>query len=265
MGTHFKRGFTIIETMLVLAITGVLIAGLLIGVGSSVSAQRYKDSVATFKSLLQDQYSQVTNVSNDRNSNWTCGSTADPAQSNGGIAPGQSDCVLLGRYVSIVGGSITQAVVVGFQNSKTAGASDIATIKANYTLGISTSSIATSSLEWGAQIAWPAKGSGAKKPTMPRSLAMLILRSPDSGTSYTFTSDDVNDIIAVNSATLKTMMVEDTTQVPGQLQRTICIDPNGVGVPEMLAVYIGQAADGPGSIETRSFSTITNNGGDSQC
>ncbi len=265
MGTHLKRGFTIIETMLVLAITGVLIAGLLIGVGSSVSAQRYKDSVATFKSLLQDQFSQVTNVSNDRDSNWTCGSAASPAQSNGGAAPGQSDCVLLGRYVSVVGGDITQAVVVGYQNSQTAAASDVATVKADYTLGISTSSIATSSLEWGAQLAWPKAGTSAKSPTMPRSIAVLILRSPDSGTSYTFTSDTVNDISAVSSATLKAMMVESTTAIPGQSQRTLCIDPNGVGVPEMLAVYIGQAANGPGSIESRSFTVIKQNGGDSQC
>ena len=265
MGTHFKRGFTIIETRLVLAITGVLIAGLLIGVGSSISAQRYKDSVATFKSLLQDQYSQVTNVSNDRNANWTCDSAANPVQSNGGVAPGQSDCVLLGRYMSIVGGSITQAVVVGYQNSQAAGASDITTLKSNYTLGISTSSIETSDLEWGAQIAWPTSGTSAKTPTTPRSISMLILRSPDSGTSYTFTSDVVNDISAVTTAILKAMMVEDTNAIPGQSQRTLCINPNGVGVPEMLAVYIGQAADGPSSIETRSYSVIQQNGGDSKC
>lgn len=267
MGKHFTRGFTIIETMLVLAITGVLIAGLLVGVGSSVSGQRYKDAVTTFKSLLQDQYSEAMNVSNDRDADWTCDTSATPAQTSAGIAPGQSDCVLLGRYVSVVGSDITTAAVIGYipPGTTESGANDVQAIKDSYTLGISSSSVTKTTLEWGAQIAWPKSGGGARTPTTPRSIAILIVRSPTSGTSYTFTSDVVNEIDSVSAQTLGDMLVLGTNVVPGQGERTICIDPNGVGVPEKLAIYIGSAANGPGSIESRSFTIIQQKGGNSQC
>ncbi|MBC7459482.1 type II secretion system protein, partial [Candidatus Saccharibacteria bacterium] len=156
MGIHAKHGFTIIETMLVLAITGMLIAALLVGVGSSISTQRYRDSVLTFKSLLQDQYAQIDNVSNDRDASWSCGSSAQPIQSGPGVAPGQSDCVLIGRYVGIVDGDISVATIVGYETSSAPGATDVEEIKNNYTLGVSTSSIERKTLEWGSVIAWPA-------------------------------------------------------------------------------------------------------------
>jgi prepilin-type N-terminal cleavage/methylation domain-containing protein len=267
MGKHFTRGFTIIETMLVLAITGVLIAGLLVGVGSSVGIQRYRDAVTTLKSQLQDQYSEVMNVSNDRDADWTCDTSAVPAQSNGGIAPGQSDCVLLGRYIAIVGSDITTATVVGYipPGTTESGTSDVSALKNSYTLGISTSSITTSTLEWGAQIAWPQTGTGSRRPTTPRSIAILIVRSPTSGTSYTFTDNTVNEIGSVSALTLKNMLIESTTVTPGRAAQTICIDPGVIGIPEPLAIYIAQAASGPGSIESRSFETIKQLGGDSKC
>jgi len=261
MGTHSKPGFTIIETMLVLAITGVLIAGLLVGIGTSIGVQRYNDAVTTFKALLQDQYSKVSNVSNDRDNSWTCDASATPAQGSGGLAPGQSDCVLLGRYVGIVDGDISMATVVGYQNATGASTSDIQTVKDNYTLGLSQSSVDKKTLEWGTKIAWP-----QPRDPSPRSLGIFILRSPVSGTMYTFTSDSVTPIEAVSSLTLKTMLVETSASFPGQGERTICIDPDGAIVPEVRAVYMAQAASGPGSIETRTATTnAAAGGGDVKC
>jgi prepilin-type N-terminal cleavage/methylation domain-containing protein len=267
MGIHSKQGFTIVETMLVLAITGVLIAGLLVGLGSSISNQRYLDAVSTFKSTLQDQYSQVDNVTNDRDANWSCDANATPVVSGngGGVAPGQSNCVLLGRYVSVVNDQITSATVVGYPSSDTASAADIASLKADYTLGISTSSIETTQLEWGASIAWPKSGAEAQNPTTPRSIAILMIRSPENGTAFTFTSDSVNDINSVSSGTLMAMLQPTLTATPGQAPRTICIDPGGFNVPEKLAVYVGAGATGPGSIEVRSRAVTEAAGGDSQC
>jgi prepilin-type N-terminal cleavage/methylation domain-containing protein len=278
MGTHLltdilthvrtaKQGFTIVETMLVLAITGVLVAGLLVGLGSSISNQRYLDSVSSFKNVLQDQYSQINNVTNDRNPNWTCDSSAVPAQtSTAGIAPGQSDCVLLGRYLGIVNDQITAATVVGYPKSSTSSSGTVASITTGYTLGISTSSIEKTTLEWGAQIAWPASGGGSQSPTFPRSLAILMIRSPENGTSYTFTGDTVNDIGAVSSTVLLSMMVPSLTATnPGQGARTVCLEPGGFNVPEKLAVYIGAGASGPSSIEVRSKALTAAAGGDSQC
>lgn len=273
MGIHSKasfrkdsrQGFTIIETMLVLAVTGVLIAALLVGVGASINTQRYKDSVVSLKSLLQSQYAMTDDVSNDRNANWTCNSSATPVPNPSGTAPGQSDCVLLGRYLSIVGGNVSSATIVGYEKSTASAPNDVAEINNNYTLGISTDSIDTTTLEWGSAIAWPKSGTGAKNPTTPRGIAILIIRSPSSGTSYTFTSDTVYDIKTITSASLKAMMVLNTSAVPGQMQRTVCVDPNGVAVPEKMAVYIGQAAGDSSAIETRTNETIQTLGGDTKC
>jgi type II secretory pathway pseudopilin PulG len=262
MGRHFthkiSQGFTIVETMLVLAVTGVLIVTLLVGVGGSINAQRYMDSVVSLKSMLQDQYAMVNNVTNDRQTNVACGTSTQT------VSPGQSDCVLLGRYLSITGGNVTTATIVGYSIGSAIGATDVATVKANYQFGISTSSIETKTLEWGSRIAWPVSGSGNQPPNTTRNLTMIVIRSPQTGTSYTFTSDSVSIISDVNSALLTSMMVADTAAIPGQAQRTLCVEGGGSG-PEVLAVYIDPAASGPTSIETRSYATIVALGGDSKC
>lgn len=276
MGTHSEQGFTIIETMLVLAITGVMVASLLVGIGGTINAQRYKDSVSTFQSTLQDQYNQVNNVTNvnDRNSKWSCGSNATTADlgvgAPTGTVPGQSDCVLLGRYVTVIDDKITTAAVVGNENATTAQANDIATITKNYALGLSSSSVETSTLEWGAAIAWPTSGLDAPAAaTTGRAIAVLILRAPTSGSVYTFTTNTVpTDISAVSSAQLIAMM-QTTNAVPGQAQRFICIDPSpgstGLTVPEKLSITIDQAATDTNGIETRSDSVNTTMNQVSKC
>jgi len=273
MGIHFmergqrdaRSGFTIIETMLVLAVTGVLVSTLLFGIGATINNQRYKDSVVSLKSLLQSQYAMTNAVSNPRTANWTCNATAKPIQNANGITPGQSNCVLIGRYLSIVGGQVASATVVGYENSTASATDEVSQIRNNYTLGISTDTIDASTLEWGAAIAWPVSGTGSRSPTTPRSIALLIIKSPTSGTSYTFTSDTVYDIDTITSANLKTMMVTNTSTAPGQMQRTLCVDPNGVTVPEKIAVHIGQAASDASAIETRTYDTIQSLGGDTRC
>ena len=256
MGTHLKQGFTIVETMLVLAITGVLVTGLLVGVSASIANQRYRDSVATFKSFLQDQYSQVDNVSNERPANFTCTSAAKPVAVTGSdnTNPGQTGCVLLGRYITVIDGDVTTAAVVGYENSTTAAATDVQTLKDNYSFGILGSSVQTSTLEWDAKIAWPATGVDGRSQTTPRSLSILIVRSPQSGSSYTFTADTAPQIDAVSSETLKSLLVQSLTTTPGQKAQTICVDPSGVSVSEKFAVYIAQAASGANSVEVRSNS-----------
>lgn len=245
MSATFKRGFTIIETMLFLAVTGVLVITILAGTGTSINIQRYRDSVSTFKSTLEQQYSDVSTVRNEiRTEDISCNTNADILTSGATLPRGQSDCVVLGRYVAVSDTKITASSVVGNKpDSSAVYAADIDELK-SYNLSLLTSTTETSELEWGARIAWPIGGASARpdNPT-PRDIGILILRSPTSGLIYTFTGND----LAVPLGTL----IQSGGGIPGQSVRTICIDSDG-GFSGGLAIQIGAYASGPSFIQMRS-------------
>ncbi len=265
MGKTDDTGFTILETMLFLAITGVLIASMLVGVGTSINIQRYRDSVTSLKSFLQSQYSDIANVQNDRGNNWKCNSNAVTSQSGALESRGQSDCVIIGKYISIVNGTTTVAPVVAFESSTSGSGSDIAILKSNYKLELSTVNQQTDSLEWGTTIAWPVSGSGARTPTTPRSIAILIVRSPESGSVYTFTSDNPPPAANVTDTTLKAMLVTGVGAAPSQQQRTLCLDSQGLVFTPNMAVFIHAYASSETAIETRSNDVIAALGGTTRC
>lgn len=256
-------GFTVIETMLFLAITGVLVAGMISGVGVSVNIQRYRDAVESFKSFVQNQYAELASVENDRDNTWSCDGNAVTRDDSNARVRGQTNCELLGRYVTIVDDTATAYTVVGHEK---AGASDdlndIELLKSGYTLNVSTVQTDTYTMEWGSRIAWPNKGDQARTPTTPRSLALAFLRSPSSGQVYTFTSDTVPQ--TVNSQVLADMVVAGDT-LPGQGGRTICIDTNGAFVNSDYSVYITPFASGPTAVESRSNDFNVAAGDDTRC
>lgn len=95
-----QGGFTIIEVILFLGISGLLTISLLIGISTAIQRQQYKDSVQSFANYLRGQYSAVINVQNDRQTGKCPISSADVgAETN----RGQSSCVIVGRYISTVG------------------------------------------------------------------------------------------------------------------------------------------------------------------
>ena len=58
----FRKGFTIIEVMLFLALSGLLLVGILGGLGGNIARQRYNDAVQDTVNMLRDQYSFVTDT-----------------------------------------------------------------------------------------------------------------------------------------------------------------------------------------------------------
>lgn len=244
MSATHKSGFTIIETMLFLAVTGVLVVAILAGTGTSINIQRYHDSVSTFKADLEQQYADVSSVRNEvRAADVSCDTNAVINTSGTTLPRGQSDCIVLGRYLTIDDTDITVSTVIGNNPAALASyATDIKELQ-DYKLSLLPTSTETSQLEWGARIAWPASGVGAKAPTMPRQIALLILRSPTSGMTYTFSSNSVatplHDVIVAGNA------------VPGQSQQRICVDSDG-GFGGGLAVLIGAYASTPSSVQVRS-------------
>ncbi len=101
---HRFAGFTIIEVMLFLAISGLMLAGVMIGVNTSLNYQRYNDAVSSFTDFWQEQYNLVDNVqhvqlseASDQLYNTVC--KAKIATGTTDALRGVSDCTLVGRYV----------------------------------------------------------------------------------------------------------------------------------------------------------------------
>jgi type II secretory pathway pseudopilin PulG len=261
MGTTKNAGFTIIETMLFLAITGVMVATLLVGVGASINVQRYQDSVLSLKSLLQSQYSSIENVENSRDNNWKCDSSARTSQTGTLQAVGQSDCIIIGRYVEISGSDITVATVTGYKNpNATPTGNDINIIKTVYVLGLSGVSQDKETLEWGTSIAWPVGGG-----TGTRSTGIMILRSPDSGSIYTFTTDTPVPIANTTAATLNAMIIPGTLANQNQRENTICVDPQGLVLTGTRAVVIRAGASSALGVETRTNEVMQTLGVTTRC
>lgn len=177
-------GFTIIETMLFLAITGLLIMAIMMGTGNAINAKRYRDSVVSLQAVLQQQYSEVLNVSSTSDGTEAC-------KSGAGVVPaGKSDCVVVGRYITSAGSSDTltiKGVIADITGSSSTG-SEIEQIADGYNVRVSPMDPTSYRLEWGTT--WVEKSSHSQN------FSILIIRSPISGTVRTFINN--NQVITDN-------------------------------------------------------------------
>jgi type II secretory pathway pseudopilin PulG len=234
---RFAPGFTVIELMLFLSITGALFIALMFGVNTNITQQRYREGVQSYAALIQDQYSQVANTHNDNNNDWTCAPDGQvkPA-SNGGTPRGTSQCVLLGKAIqiqepAIIGdGSVINIYnVVGCepriandipQNSQNGGntggtdgcsnatilttkdTSDISTL-VHYNPKVTDFSKLQESMDWGLEL----------KPKDKQALgaSFLILRSPASGLIRIFALDNKlpSDLATMITAPTATTVVKN--------------------------------------------------------
>ena len=60
-----RRGFTLVEVSLFLAITAAIFVGVAVGTQNSIFQQRYNDAVQNFAEFLRSTYSQVSNVQSE--------------------------------------------------------------------------------------------------------------------------------------------------------------------------------------------------------
>lgn len=197
-----NSGFTIVETSLVLAVTGLLIAMVLTGIGTSLNHERYTDAVNQALDFFRGQYSQTTNVLNSRPSDESCDSSGISTLT-GGTARGASDCLLLGNILrSSDGQTVTVSQVIARHdpssdtgiNSKTD--KDILTAS-SLQVG---NQISSYNVEWGSSFLQP----GTQNPAI---FSMMVVRVPVSGTVETYTSSSdtikVTDLINVSQADMK--------------------------------------------------------------
>ncbi|MDB5187307.1 MAG: hypothetical protein JWM07_779 [Candidatus Saccharibacteria bacterium] len=237
MGSQKNTGFTVIETMLFLGVAGALTVGILVGSGAAINQQRYRDSVNTLKSFIQQQYSEATNVVNGRDGSEAC-ANAVIVQPPAIVTPesrGTSECMILGRYVVIdaSGTRITASNIVGHRTSNVPEASsDIAEVTTNYRLGTSTIGQDSADIAWGATVV-------KQKTTQAMPLTMIILRSPLSGSIMTYTSEGV-----------VTDLASMITAANSSVTRNLCVNMGaGIVAGNRMSVQISPFATSQGAIQ----------------
>lgn len=255
MGTQKSTGFTIIETLLFLAISGLMMVTMIAGTSLTLNTQRYHDSVRSLQSLLQEQYGALSSTENDRPSEFPCGldGTATPQEVTGATqVRGQSKCEIFGRLVIIQEGDVAVYPVLAYRNEsqKPTSGDDISLMQnvLYFGIGVDQSLARTTTLEWGAQIAWPAiDEAGTGQTTTPRSMSILFARSPDSGQVYTFS----RDVVPAQASVIEGSFIRGLITVEAQEAQTICVDSAGLVAASTMAVYLTPFATGSSSVETR--------------
>ncbi|MFZ2125150.1 MAG: type II secretion system protein [Candidatus Saccharimonadales bacterium] len=231
MKTSNQAGFTIIETMLFLGITGLLVMGLLAGAGTSINIQRYHDSVTSLQSTLQQQYSEVANVNNESTGGLEC---YGDNQTN---PVGQSDCVIVGRYISSVNGSVLSIKsVVGYISSTTIFSSIQDDIDAINAINIRVSPVngQTYDIEWGSSLV-------RSDNSNPLAFSMLVLRSPVSGVVRTF----INSNEAIDDSDISTLVSDSALIEPLKA----CVESNGLFNSGKSAIFINPSSTSASGVE----------------
>ena len=239
-------GFTIIEVMLVLAISSLLTMGAVIGLSGSLNTQRYRDSVSSLQSLIQKQFSDVNNVSNST-STLNCVVTAGvPALTDSGgvsVSNGKTDCVILGKLITTQGGkTVFTYNVVGAVAS---GSGDVDILKKSNII-LNSVDVDSYDLEWGASLK-NTNGSIAN-------FSVLIVRSPASGAIRTFINPTVGVASSADVATLRSL-VTDGNGANLQNKLLVCVKSDGSIRSDRTAIFIKAGAASSSGVETQGEST----------
>lgn len=224
------NGFTVIELMLFLAISGFLVIGIMAGATVAVNFQRYKDATNSFVNFVQGQYDRVANVQNNHEPNLQCTAASGIAVTpTPPVTVGAStECYIVGRLLSISdnGTKIRSEPVYATQGDGTG--DDIAVLSsAGLFLSSMSVDVDTYSPEWSTAIVPP-------KPTALTSMDgwnLLIARSPSTGSIRTFTTMHFTSVQA---------MITDPL---ARADVTACVDPKGLTtVPSSGVTIVKDAA-----------------------
>lgn len=233
------QGFTVIEVILFLALTGLIMTVMLAGISTNLNQERYRDANTSLIGFFQDQYSNVMNVSNVRAKDEPCTGGA----SDGGR--GTSDCFIVGRLLSstAAGNAITSRAV--HANSEYMigdptldGKTDIQILQAA-DLSLS-DQVDTYTMEWGTSLVDPVADGGAKS-----AFTLLIVRMPTTGVVHTYLASSAGrepvEILAdaAPTAPLVLCIEPDGLLNPGQARRGVQVVKDAVNSAGVKPVYEG--------------------------
>ncbi|MFZ1360919.1 MAG: type II secretion system protein [Candidatus Saccharimonadales bacterium] len=219
MNVRLQRGFTIVELILFLGITGILFVSLMMGVNTSISTQQYKESAVTVKTFLERQFTETMNPRNIRDDNWSCTQETGIIQDAvNGVPRGTSRCVVLGRYITVHGDGtrLRAGDVIGIEPSDTVGlaAGDMTVLRA-YTPRLSPVGVEEVDVTWQSRLQTHDHGVS--------SASFIIVRSPQSGIIRTFTT---------NATLPENDLTPLFTKEHMDMSETLCVMPSSlVAVP----------------------------------
>lgn len=202
MGEKSKFGFTLIEVVLFIALSGALIVGIITSTSISINKQRYNDSVQSFAEFLRNIYSEATNVQN--------------IIDDGKNEHGRSEKAIYGKLITFGesynldgklnnDNSIFVYNIIGDISSNPIGEDALSSLsKLNANIGevIVGEGINQLSLIGSAYAYTPTYGARIEQ-TNSNDLfkgAIMVVRSPLSGTFYTYILDSTDHTVEVNRA-----------------------------------------------------------------
>jgi type II secretory pathway pseudopilin PulG len=222
-----KTGFTIIEVLLFLSISSLMAVVLFIGTSAAIQREQYRDAVQSFAGFLQDQYGRVINVENDR-TRQACMLDASGTVSE----RGQSDCVIVGRYIETVG---SEDATDGGEYSAYSVYAKKGVNGWEYTRDSTPDVIYA--------LNWSAKTRLADASADNSHSAIIMYRDPDSGSlairasTERYSEDEVGNFVENK--------YRDGTSIPADLQapqKEVCVYDDGWMTGQRMSVFLGQLA-----------------------
>ena len=233
MKQKFIPAFTIIEVSFFLAISGLMAVGLLAGMGATINSHRYRDSVASLQSQLQQEFSRVENIQYNRAGNESCNATASITSSSS--ERGTTDCVIVGRFIAINGDKITSYPVIAHSTSAVNESQDDITYLKNHIIKTDQTQTIDEGRKWGNFITYSADF-GNKKGDV-RNVYFLVVRSPKSGNIYSFSSgSDLRD--DPNGLSQMIISTPSGENLFGRSRQILCVKKEGVVSMSNLGVSL---------------------------
>ncbi|MGI9339469.1 MAG: type II secretion system protein [Psychrobacter sp.] len=239
--SQYRRGFTIIEVVLFLAITGLMLAGILASVGAGVNGKRYTEAVDSFQDFLISQFDQTDNVANTANADST---TVQCRLDTSSKPVGTTDCSVVGRLVTSSDGKIVQATplyagadVTDPNFSELEKPADLLTALELYTVSGNPDS-ESYDMRWETSLR-SENGSSAQPFTI------MIVRLPYAKGSISYISEQ-----AINSdapGKIGEYIGQVTNDSIAKKQLALCVDPNGLQLASPVGIVVENAGSGGAS------------------
>lgn len=222
-----QEGFTILETMLFLSITGLMFIGLVSGIQYMIYRARFSDAVSGLQTTIKAQFEEVRDGINTRSGGITAADICKSGTTSTD-APGSASCLVLGKIIRFEAGSSSIRInyVIGNDVDLTASLTDAQAL-AGANTRISTIGAETKQIDWGATYVKGFPLAGEVSGKSYRSIA--ILRSPVSNSLLVYAfpdpvADSVTNLVSTGQLNIPIAMIIKNPTRGGAAGGAVCID-----------------------------------------